>query len=426
MLRILLLSDIHFIHCEKDENTYRSLETAFVEAMDEVRDSGGLNQILICGDIANCGKEEEYKTAESFLLRVFTRLGCDERRTQVYVVPGNHDIDRSVNTMMRRSLRGAMLDIDTADEFVKQAKHKELDALRTIYSPFEAYYKFANKHSSADPVAVGILSGSNNFNNLSFRKEVDLGMLDNYMIRLHCLNSSWLCDKDDVNDPRDLQPNEHKLFITRPAYNPDTDSTVVNISMMHHPHAWFINESDLRAEFDRKFKLQIYGHVHTQFVTQDVKGKSAIRLQVGSLHPGHEGNPDVYPPLYNILELEVVKNELKVKVKCYSWDGEQFVENKEFSFQGKVALKKKSFRTENQKKEVSKMKTAVENSDDIYSLRYRFFNSEHIKEIICEINSKAYDESKPEYANALAFFKAASLKADVIEELRIALIKYGD
>ena len=50
MLRILLLSDIHFIHCEDDENEYRSLETAFKEAMEDIRESGGVNQILICGD----------------------------------------------------------------------------------------------------------------------------------------------------------------------------------------------------------------------------------------------------------------------------------------------------------------------------------------------------------------------------------------
>lgn len=426
MLRILLLSDIHFIHCEDDENIYRSLETAFVEAMDDVRDTGGVNQILICGDIANWGKQEEYNTAESFLQRVFDRLKCDERQTQVYVVPGNHDVDRDVNTVTRRAWRGTMLDPATAEDFVRQAKHKELDALRTIYSPFEAYYKFANKHSSADAVAVGILSGCNNFNNMSFRKEVDLGMLDNYMIRLHCLNSAWLCDKEDVVDPRDMQPNEHKLFITRPAYNPETDSTIVNISMMHHPHAWFENEADLRTEFDHKFKLQIYGHVHTQSISQDVEGKSAIRLQVGSLHPGQDGDPELYPPIYNILEIDVVKGVLKVKVICYSWNEEEFVKNDRFSYQRRVVLKKKSSRTTNQRKEVEKMKAVEKTTDDLYALRYRFFNSEHIKEIICDINAKVYDESKPEYANALVFFKATSSKPDVVEQLRASLYKYGD
>ena len=426
MLRILLLSDIHFIHCEDDENIYRSLETAFVEAMDDVRDSGGVNQILICGDIANKGQENEYQTAEAFLKRVFERLGCDEKQTQVYVVPGNHDINRNTNMATRLAWRSTLLDPLKADDFIKNAKHVELDTLKMIYSPFSAFHKFANAHSCLDGIAEAIFLGEPNFEFKSFRKEVKLGVLDNYVVKLHCLNSALLCDKDDVNDPRDIQPNEHKLFIPKSAYNPDTPSTTVNISMMHHPHAWFENEKDLRIEFDHKFKLQIYGHVHTQSVTQDEKGKSSIRLQVGSLHPGQEGNPEVYPPLYNILELDIVKNELKVKVMCYSWDGEQFNENKGFSYQGKVALRKKKSRTANQKKEVTKMKTAVEKSDEVYALRYRLYNSEHIKEVISEMNPKAYDDDKEEYVNAMVYFKSIESKKDMLELLSAALTKYGD
>ena len=294
MLRILLLSDIHFIHCEDDENDYRSLETAFVEAMDEVRDSGGLTQILICGDIANKGQESEYQTAEAFLKRVFEHLGCDEKQTQVYVVPGNHDINRNTNMATRLAWRPTLLDPSKADDFIKNAKHVELDTLKMIYSPFSAFHKFANAHSSLDGIAEAIFLNAPNFEFKSFRKEVELGVLDNYIIKLHCINSALLCDKDDVNDPRDMKEGEHKLFIPKSAYNPDTPSTTVNISMMHHPHAWFENETALRTEFDRKFKFQIYGHVHTQSISQDVEGKSAIRLQVGSLHPGQEGDPE--PP----------------------------------------------------------------------------------------------------------------------------------
>ena len=426
MLRILLLSDIHFIHCEDDENDYRSLETAFVEAMDEVRDSGGLTQILICGDIANKGQENEYQTAEAFLKRVFEHLGCDEKQTQVYVVPGNHDINRNTNMATRLAWRPTLLDPSKADDFIKNAKHVELDTLKMIYSPFSAFHKFANAHSSLDGIAEAIFLNAPNFEFKSFRKEVELGVLDNYIIKLHCINSALLCDKDDVNDPRDMKEGEHKLFIPKSAYNPDTPSTTVNISMMHHPHAWFENETALRTEFDRKFKFQIYGHVHTQSISQDVEGKSAIRLQVGSLHPGQEGDPELYPPIYNILEIDVVKGVLKVKVNCYSWNGEEFVKNDNFSYQRRVALKKKSSRTTNQKKVVSKMKTAVENSDEVYALRYRLYNSEHIKEVICDINPKAYDDDKEDYVNAMIYFKTIATKKEMLEQLRAVLTKYGD
>ncbi len=90
----------------------------------------------------------------------------------------------------RLLFRPALLDSAKGDDFIYKAKHKEHNALRILYSPLEAFHKFANMHSSADAVAVSILEGVTNFNNKGFRKEVKLGTLDNYVIILHCLNST--------------------------------------------------------------------------------------------------------------------------------------------------------------------------------------------------------------------------------------------
>lgn len=426
MLKILLLSDIHFIHCEDDENEYRSIETAFKEAMDEIRENGGVNHILICGDVANKGKAEEYEKAEEFIKDIFEHLRCDEKETQLYVVPGNHDIDRDVNKSSRKSFRSILLDPDKGDDFIYNAKHKELDALRILYSPLEAYHKFAHKHSSADAIAVGILEGVSNFNNKGFRKEIELGILDNYVIMLHCLNSTLACDEDEVNDPYAMAPNEHKLFLPRFAYNPDTPSTTVNISMMHHPLVWFENNKVMQEEFDHKFKVQIYGHVHTQSIQQDIEEKSAIRLQCGSLHPGTYGDPELYPPVYNILELNVKKDVLFLSVICYSWDGEEFAKNDRFCYTRKIKLPPKSKRSIKQRKEVSHTKSMEMYTKEIYELRYRFFSSRHIKEIIIAMNSKAYDEKKPEHANAISFFRNISSKADEVARLKEQLNTYSD
>ena len=426
MLRILLLSDIHFIHCEDDENEYRSLETAFIEAMDDIRDDGGVNQILICGDVANRGKAEEYEKAEAFIKDIFEHLDCDERQTQLYVVPGNHDIDRDVNKASRRSFRSTLLDPAKGDDFIYNAKHKELDALRILYSPLEAYNKFANMHSSADAIAVGILEGVPNFNDKGFRKEVKLGTLDNYVIKLHCLNSTLACDEDEVNNPDAIAPNEHKLFLTKYAYNPDTPITTVNISMMHHPLAWFENNKAMQEEFDRKFKVQIYGHVHTQSIQQDREEKSAIRLQCGSLHPGNYGDPERYPPVYNILELNVTREILRLSVICYSWNGEQFMKDDRFCYTRKIILPKKNKRSTHQRREVSQTKSKEMNAKEMYEIRYRFFSSRHIKEIILTMNLKAYDEIKPEHANAISFFRSISAKADEVVRLQEQLNSYLD
>lgn len=46
MLKMLLLSDTHFIHCGDDENEYSSLETAYKETMDDIRDTGGVKWFM--------------------------------------------------------------------------------------------------------------------------------------------------------------------------------------------------------------------------------------------------------------------------------------------------------------------------------------------------------------------------------------------
>ena len=64
--------------------------------------------------------------------------------------------------------------------------------------------------------------------------------------------------------------------------------------------------------------------------------------------------------------------------------------------------------------------------DKLYNLRYCFYKSEHIKEIISEIDDTSYDDSKPEYVNAKVFFEANSSKPDFVEKLGMALLKYND
>lgn len=64
--------------------------------------------------------------------------------------------------------------------------------------------------------------------------------------------------------------------------------------------------------------------------------------------------------------------------------------------------------------------------EKLYDIRYRFYKSEHIKEIICEIDDTSYDDNKPEYANAKAFFETNSSNPYIVGKLEGALSKYGD
>ena len=79
-----------------------------------------------------------------------------------------------------------------------------------------------------------------------------------------------------------------------------------------------------------------------------------------------------------------------------------------------------------QRREVSLTKSKEMNEKEMYEIRYHFFRSRHIKEIILAMNPKSYDENKPEYANAISFFRSISTKADEMARLQKQLNTYLD
>lgn len=69
--------------------------------------------------------------------------------------------------------------------------------------------------------------------------------------------------------------------------------------------------------------------------------------------------------------------------------------------------------------DVSKLNDKEMNAKELSEIRYRFFSSPHIKEIILAMNPKAYDENKPEYANAISFFRDICISANADEMARL-------
>lgn len=90
------LSDIHFGQ-EKGGDLYINNDVK-ERLIDDVRElvadlpSGRAAGLIVTGDIAYAGKEDEYTEAGLWLDRVAQAAGC--KKTDIQLVPGNHDIDR--------------------------------------------------------------------------------------------------------------------------------------------------------------------------------------------------------------------------------------------------------------------------------------------------------------------------------------------
>ena len=115
-LMFVHLSDIHFTkfsgdHYDLDGELREALEHDVVDLTKKLnRPTTG---VLVTGDIAFSGKAEEYRMARDWLERLCGLL--DVPKANVWLTPGNHDVDRRV-VGQSQSLKGLHEKIRDADE----------------------------------------------------------------------------------------------------------------------------------------------------------------------------------------------------------------------------------------------------------------------------------------------------------------------
>lgn len=176
-LVLLHLSDIHFRHrrgFDLDEDIRNELELDVPELAGHLPAVTG---VLVTGDTAFDGHSEEFESATRWLKTLCARVGCPAER--VWVVPGNHDVERSVIDgspllqMIHRELRPS--DAAQVDERVRQYMTDPI-AGPLLLRPLNNYNHFAAQFGCACSHA-------------QLYWEQDLPLNDGFVLRLRGVNS---------------------------------------------------------------------------------------------------------------------------------------------------------------------------------------------------------------------------------------------
>jgi 3',5'-cyclic AMP phosphodiesterase CpdA len=97
----LHVSDFHF----KGGDPYdRDLVLgALVRSVKKFREQGRWPDLIFAtGDVAQSGKESEYQAATAFFDALCAAAGVDKKH--LFVIPGNHDVDRDLAVGLARTL----------------------------------------------------------------------------------------------------------------------------------------------------------------------------------------------------------------------------------------------------------------------------------------------------------------------------------
>ncbi|MEO5727626.1 MAG: metallophosphoesterase, partial [Byssovorax sp.] len=204
--------------------------------------------IFVTGDIAQSGAADEYASARDWLLGVAGSVGLGPDR--VFVVPGNHDVDRTADRDrdIRRLLSSLREGRDQLDDALSDPNDRARLAARLAH-----YLSFAEGFA---PMCLGSRSDGEHGLFWAHRLDARGGL----RVRLLGLDTA-LVSADDADKGKLRLGNEQ---IDRGIRNPSIEDGELVVALSHHPlhGGWLADEKNASGWIHSRAHVHMHGHVH--------------------------------------------------------------------------------------------------------------------------------------------------------------------
>jgi len=239
-LRFLHVSDLHLRPQRVARYDQDKVLRGLVQHLERDREAAPLDLVFVTGDLGHGGRPEEYALVIDLLERLLQVTGVPKER--LFVVPGNHDVDRGVGRWLRRTL-----DEDMAAAFFEQPEDRRFHRQK-----FEAYEQsmrgWLGPHRS-----LGLGVGA---------EAVEVVEVRGTRLAVASFNSAWM-SQDDADDG--------KLWIGEPSVMRAIDriadeGVAFAVALLHHPlHALHEGERGVVERwFERGIDMVLRGHLHAE------------------------------------------------------------------------------------------------------------------------------------------------------------------
>lgn len=287
-IRILHLSDFHM---GKDAHGQATLLKNLLAHIAERARTAAPDLVLFTGDIANRAKREEY---EAFIVQFLRPLKQQLPDAAVFMVPGNHDVDREVNAVVHR--------YDVLEKFPRFFDPtEEGQRIRQPFLPrFETYIT-----SLAGDTPSGWISDS-----LGSYSQVLT--LQGYRLGLLLLNTALLSGGDK---------DKHQLRLgvsTVETGLQSLEGADVILVLGHHPLSWLHEDEQevISAVFGKRKVVYLCGHVHKGKGQRfDGAGEDFLMLAAGAAFQARDDEQWINGFQWYELDLR----QSKLLVEPFSW-----------------------------------------------------------------------------------------------------------
>ncbi len=251
----LHLSDFHV---GKDEYGQIKLFKHILEHINAEKEKGCIpDAVFITGDIANGGLEAQYNIfTNEFLSKLQDIYDGLEK---IYIVPGNHDLNRDKCPIAAKSLYEIIKD----EPYFFDTNAKGKACREEIFARFEDFKKFINVTSCFS--SMEIFEEKGYFSNSILKEEKKIGIVG--------INTAWLSKSD--KDKEHLTPGKYILEEALESIK-DCDYKLV---LGHHPLNWLQGEQkqQISTLLAKNKAIYLHGHMHKN------SGEYALAFNTGLL-----------------------------------------------------------------------------------------------------------------------------------------------
>ncbi|MGD0953802.1 MAG: metallophosphoesterase [Methanotrichaceae archaeon] len=246
--------------------------------------------IIVSGDIAYSGIPDEYELSKDFLNELLKLTGLT--KDDIFIVPGNHDVCRSLIPPARSIIRDGLRDSAKVNEVMNDALSRKV-----LLSPLDNYKKFINTFFEKD-----MFNDENYFYTKLIKKE-------DKSISLLLMNSALIAGS--MEDCKNLIMGEIQV---RNALE-EANGADIRVAIMHHP-------LDCLKDFDRKSiksqlercNLILHGHLHETGINfiQNPDAKYGI-IGAGACFETRKSHNS-----YNIVNIDFDSGKGKIWLRLFS------------------------------------------------------------------------------------------------------------
>ena len=273
--------------------------------------------IVFSGDAAKGGQPDEYKKATEDLFKPILEA-CKLSTDQLFIVPGNHDLDRD---QIPVSLSEPLTSNEEAERWWSEKR-------KIALLPFQDFHRFLEE-----------LTGQKS------REHCDFGplVIDDRKISLLGINSAWMCarHKDEAGEVND----QGYLCIAEPQIYESLEKisgSDIRIAVLHHPLDWLapFDLSRNEVHLKRKCNFILHGHAHKPGASAVIDNFGYyITIPAGACYDRSMPSNSAYTYSYNYVHLDFDTDKGSVFLRRWSdlnreWrkDDETCPPNGEFPF----------------------------------------------------------------------------------------------